>query len=146
MSLQVQATVAVKLESMNPLDSVEDRIGSEHDRRRGEKRQTCAGKSVLIKAHQWQHGHRAGICVAVQRLRVILVMPDTMSMAVEFSWCPGCRIGLDPGPKGIKAATKACGRNRAETPNAASSCSRLKESREPEDSSRNHRARNLERH
>ena len=62
------ATVVGKIENMNPLWSVKDRIAAamidaaEHDGRIGPD-------TVVDRAHQRQHGHRAGLCLRGPRLQ-----------------------------------------------------------------------------
>ena len=96
--------VVVKLESFNPASSVKDRIGLAMIEA-AERDGTLTEDSVIVEATSGNTGIALAYVGAVKGYRVILTMPDTMSVERRRLLAAfGAQIELTPGAEGMSSA------------------------------------------
>jgi len=114
----LQADVIVKLESMNPMSSVKDRIGWAMIRAAEESGHLAPG-ATIIEATSGNTGVALAFVSASRGYRLIVTMPETMSgERVRILEALGARVILTPGALGMKGAVDEALALAAKTPGA----------------------------
>ncbi len=115
----VKANLLAKLEFFNPIASVKDRIGVAMIDALEAAGKITPGKSVLIEPTSGNTGIALAFVAASRGYRLILVMPETMSIERrKMLALLGAELVLTPGALGMKGAIARAQELLAEVPGA----------------------------
>jgi cysteine synthase len=112
------AVIAAKLESFNPLSSVKDRIGYAMIED-GEKKGLIKDNTIIIEPTSGNTGIALAYVCAVKGYRLLLTMPDTMSVERrDLLKALGAELVLTPGTAGMKGAVEKAEKLHREIPDS----------------------------
>jgi len=115
-TLGLDATVLVKLESFNPLSSVKDRIGVSMIEA-AERAGHIKDDTIILEPTSGNTGIALAFVSAVKSYKLVLVMPETMSIERrKLLKALGADLVLTPGSQGMKGAVSTAEEMLAKDP------------------------------
>ncbi len=115
-TLGLDATVLVKLESFNPLSSVKDRIGVSMIEA-AEKAGHIKENTIILEPTSGNTGIALAFVSAAKGYKLVLVMPETMSIERrKLLKALGADLVLTPGSQGMKGAVSTAEEMLAKDP------------------------------
>lgn len=114
----LKAKIIAKLEYFNPAGSIKDRIGYAMIKD-AEDKGLINENTVIVEPTSGNTGVALAFVAAAKKYRLILTMPDTMSMERRnLLKALGAELYLTPGAEGMKGAIKKAEELATEIPNA----------------------------
>jgi len=114
----LEATILAKLEFQNPLGSVKDRIGISMIEA-AEKQGLIDSHTTIIEPTSGNTGIALAFVCAAKKYRLILTMPETMSLERRALLTHlGAELVLTPGKEGMKGAIAKAQELQNQNPNA----------------------------